>query len=780
MDLEREKRVVRLFEEALEWPPAAREPRLRDGLAGEPDVLAAVLAMLKADGASAMLPTVPPEPASLDDLDRAMPERIGNYRIVEEIGRGGMGLVYRGARDDGLFDQQVAIKVIRRNIFSATTHEQFATERRILARLHHPHIAHLLDGGVSEDGSPYIIMELIKGVPITDHAAAQGLDLAARLALFRDACDALEYAHRELVVHADVKPSNVVVAEGFGVKLLDFGIARLVGEDGGRAGSAHTPGYSSPARLSGERSTPIDDVFALGVLLDKLIAGIAGVDADLRAVAAKAAQGDAGTRYGAVSELIADLDRWQWHEPVSAKPPDRRRELLLLWRRNKLLIAGGVALAIIALAMTGLFLRAASARDSAEQRFAETRSLSNFLVSGVVPDLETMPGTGPMRQRIADRARTALEKLSKVPGAPIDLQIETANAYARVGEILAAEDLRDVMDPATGDAVLARAERSLRALLAEMPERADLRLSLAQTLYSRALFAGEAKIDQARTFKVLDEIEALLEPVLAKEPGNLRARLLGVQARLLRADSHSTEAQYVQTIALCKTALADLGTMAGHTLREQADIALAREQANTLIGDATWYGGDEAGALQWYQAGKAALDDPALSSDVRILKRRAYTAFTVASSLFGLGRKAEGLAMSEAGLAEVERLRRFDESASARRMENIVREEYSYELQNSGRIAEAYRQNDLAIAGYRENARMQPNNYQVLRALPVALRPSGELYRDTGNPTKACERFREAEAIWTRLARENRVSAFDLGNDVKLIKARLAKCAGHA
>ncbi len=778
MDLEREKRVIRLFEEALDWPPAAREPRLREVLAAEPDVLASVLAMLKADDASAMLPTMPPEPAELDDIDRAMPERIGNYRIVEEIGRGGMGLVYRAARDDGLFDQQVAIKMIRRNIFSATTHEQFATERRILARLHHPHIAQLLDGGVSEDGSPYIIMELIKGVPITDHAAAQGLGLKDRFALFRDACEALEYAHRELVVHADVKPSNVVVAEGFGVKLLDFGIARLVGEDGGKAGSAHTPGYSSPARLSGERSTPTDDVFALGVLLDTLIVGVAGADDDLRAVAAKAAQEDAGERYGAVSELIADLDRWQRHEPVSARPPDRRRGLLLLWRRNKLLIAGGVALSIVALAMTGLFLRAAAARDSAEQRFAETRSLSNFLVSDVVTDLETMPGTGPMRQRIADRARIALEKLSLVPGAPIDLQIETANAYARVGAILAAEDLRDVMDPATGDAVLARAEQSLRVLLAKMPDRSDLRLSLAQTLYARALFAGEAKIDQARTFKVLDEIQALLGSVLKNEPGNFRARLLSVHARLLRADSHSTEAQYAQTIAHSKAALADLGGLVPQTVREQADIALAREQANTLIGDATWYGGDQAGSLPWYQAGKTALDDPALGSDVRILKRRAYTTFTVASSLFGLGRKAEGVAMSESGLAEVERLRRFDDSASARRMENIVREEYSYELQNTGRIAEAYRQNDLAVAGYRENARLQPNNYQALRALPVALRPSGELYRDTGNPVRACERFREADAIWTRLARENRVSAFDLGNDVKLIKVRLAKCGG--
>ena len=784
MDLTRERRLLRLFEESLDWPPEAREARLRDVLAGEPDVLAQVLAMLRADQSSALIPTLPPEPALPPD-DRPQPERIGNYRVVEEIGRGGMGLVYRAKRDDGLFDQEVAIKVIRRNILSATTHEQFATERRILARLHHPHIAHLLDGGVSEDGAPYIIMELIKGVPITDYAATHGLDLAARLGLFRDACAALEYAHRELVVHADVKPSNVVVAEGFGVKLLDFGIARLVGEDGGTAGSAHTPGYSSPARRSGERSTPTDDVFALGVLLDKLIDGVAGVDSDLRAVAAKAAQDNASLRYGAVSELVADLDRWQQHAPVSARPPDRWRGALLLWRRNRLLIASGAALMIAALAMTGLFLRAASARDSAEQRFAETRSLSNFLVSDVVTDLETMPGTGPMRQRIAERASAALEKLAQVPGAPIDLQIETANAYARVGEILAAEDLRDVMDPATGDAVLARAEQALRDLHRRFPGRDDLRLSLARTLYARALFAGEAQIDQPQAFAALAEVDRLTAPLIARDPAHFAARMIRARAEMLRADSHSIETDYPQAKAALRRAAAMTDGLADgladgltpQTPRQRADLALVREQTATLMGDAVWYGGDQAGALPHYIAGRAALADQALAKDVRIAKRRAYTTFTVASSLFALGRPDEAVAMSEAGLAEIARLRQFDDSVGARRMENILREEYSYELQSLGRIAEAYRQNDLAIAGYRANAAMQPGNYQVLRALPVALRPSGELYRDTGQPAAACARFREAAAIWARLARENRVSAFDKGNDVALIRARLARCS---
>ncbi len=560
------------------------------------------------------------------------------------------------------------------------------------------------------------------------------------------------------------------------MKLLDFGIARLVGEDGGRAASAHTPGYSSPSRLSGERSTPTDDVYALGVLLDQLVSGTAGVDDDLRAVAAMAAQPDAALRYGAVSELIADLDRWQRHEPVSARPPDRVHSLRLLWRRNRLGVAAAVLLAVTALAMTVMFLQASNARDAAEQRFAETRELSNFLVSDVVTDLETMPGTGPMRQRIADQARLALERLSQVPGAPIDLQIETANAYARVGEILAAEDLREVMDPATGDAVLARAEAALRDLHQQMPDRADLRLSLARTLYARAVFAGEAQIDQVSAFTILTEVDEVLAPVLAAEPDHFSARLICARAQMLRADSHSTEAQYTEALAALALADGFIEGLAPAGARQAADLALVREQIATLRGDAVWYGGDPAGSVAHYLAGREALADPALSHDVRVLKRRAYTTFTAASALFEVGRQAEAVAISEAGLADIELLRRFDDSASARRMENIVREEYSYELQNIGRIAEAYRQNDLAIAGYRENARLQPGNYQVLRALPVALRPSGILYLETGNLAKACERFAEAEAVWARLERQNRISDFDRQNDVAANRALLERC----
>ncbi len=517
-------------------------------------------------------------------------------------------------------------------------------------------------------------------------------------------------------------------------------------------------------------------MFALGVLLAQLIDGVAGVDADLLAVAAKAACKDAGARYGAVSDLSDDLARWQRHEPVTARPPARAHGLLLAWKRNRLAATGALLLALTALAMTFLYLRADNARDAAEARFAETRELSNFLVSDVVTNLETMPGTGPMRQRIADRARTALERLSLVPGAPIDLQIETANAYARVGEILAAEDLREVMDPATGDTVLARAEGSLRALLQQLPDRTDLRLSLARTLYARALFAGEARIDQRGAFARLDEVDQLLAPQLAADQQNFAARLIAVRALMLRADSHSTETQYGLAIAALERADSLLAGLEVQGPRQEADLALAHEQIATLMGDAVWYGGDPAGAVAHYLRGREALSADALRSDIRVLKRRAYTTFTAASALFEVGRVAEAMAIYDAGMADLALMRRFDDSVSARRMENIVREDFSHALHSTGRIAEAYVQNDLAIAGYRENARLQPGNYQVLRALPVALRPSGNLYLDTGSLVQACARFREADAIWRRIERENRISDFDRGNDVALVRAALERC----
>jgi serine/threonine-protein kinase len=203
---------------------------------------------------------------------------VGRYRLIERIGRGGMGTVWLAARADGQFERQVALKLVKRGMDTDEILDRFLRERQILARLEHPGIARLLDGGVSEDGRPYFVMEHVAGEPITEHCDRRRLSIEARLRLFVDACEAVQYAHRNLVVHRDLKPANVLVTEEGEVKLLDFGIAKLMSDEQGatRASSEAvlmTPEYASPEQVAGQPVTTASDVYQLGVLLYELLSG---------------------------------------------------------------------------------------------------------------------------------------------------------------------------------------------------------------------------------------------------------------------------------------------------------------------------------------------------------------------------------------------------------------------------------------------------------------------------------------------------------------------------
>ncbi|MGQ0702540.1 MAG: tetratricopeptide repeat protein [Gemmatimonadales bacterium] len=204
---------------------------------------------------------------------------VGRYRLIQEIGRGGMGTVWLAERADGQFEQRVALKLVKRGMDTDEILARFLRERQILARLEHPHIARLLDGGVSSDGRPYFAMEFVAGQPITSYCDEKRLAVKERLRLFASACHAVHYAHQSLVVHRDIKPSNVLVTEAGEVKLLDFGVAKLLGEDSeatttGAAGAGPmTPEYTSPEQLRGEPVTTASDVYQLGVLLYELLSG---------------------------------------------------------------------------------------------------------------------------------------------------------------------------------------------------------------------------------------------------------------------------------------------------------------------------------------------------------------------------------------------------------------------------------------------------------------------------------------------------------------------------
>jgi serine/threonine-protein kinase len=218
--------------------------------------------------------------AADDCLSRAG-QRVGQYELIEEIGRGGMGVVYLAERGDGEFRQRVAVKLIRRGLDTEDILRRFLNERQILSGLGHPNIARLLDGGTTPDGAPYFVMEYVEGLPLLRFCDERGLSVAERLRMFRLICSAVQYAHQNLVVHRDLKPSNVLVTDGGEPKLLDFGVAKLLkpqaspgaGMTETRGVRVMTPEYASPEQVRGERVTTATDVYSLGVILYELLTG---------------------------------------------------------------------------------------------------------------------------------------------------------------------------------------------------------------------------------------------------------------------------------------------------------------------------------------------------------------------------------------------------------------------------------------------------------------------------------------------------------------------------
>jgi eukaryotic-like serine/threonine-protein kinase len=300
------ERLAELFDRAADLEGSAREAVLAPLRAAEPEVAARLERLLhRSDrereraagrGPLTALDAGLPGARSAADAGPA-PSRLGAYRLVERIGSGGMGEVFRAERDDGQYRQTVAVKRLRAGWASAAHRARFRAERQILARLEHPNIARLLDGGVEgpagEGGVPYLVMEHVEGRNITAYCDQRSLDLEARLRLFQSVCRAVEHAHRNLVVHRDLKPSNILVTDDGVVKLLDFGIAKLLAPDDPSEAPATstlapllTPEYASPEQVRGEPITTATDVYALGLLLHELLAGRRAQSPDAGSLAA--------------------------------------------------------------------------------------------------------------------------------------------------------------------------------------------------------------------------------------------------------------------------------------------------------------------------------------------------------------------------------------------------------------------------------------------------------------------------------------------------------------
>jgi serine/threonine-protein kinase len=326
-----------LFEELVDLSAGERESRLTG--VSDAELAARVRHLLDADSAAGGFLETPAGALGIagglfDDRDETAPERIGPYRILRRLGRGGMGEVLLAERADGLFEQRVAIKLLRRGMATDDVLARFARERRILARLEHPHIARLLDGGATEDGRPYFVMELVEGEPINAYCRSRSATISERLRLLLDACDAVSAAHRSLVVHRDLKPSNVLVTAAGDVKLLDFGIAKVLGpDDTGEAAEKDvethtglrllTPAYAAPEQILGHPVTAATDVWALGALAYELLTGTLPQKRESRSPAALEAAAASDTIERPSQRVAGEpLERIPVAQPSEA---DRRR-----------------------------------------------------------------------------------------------------------------------------------------------------------------------------------------------------------------------------------------------------------------------------------------------------------------------------------------------------------------------------------------------------------------------------------------------------------------------
>lgn len=426
----------------------------------------------------------------------------GPYRLVRELGQGGMGSVYLAERSDGEIEQQVAIKLLRSSADAPAWLDRFLRERQILASLRHPGITQLLDAGRTADDQPYLVMEYVAGVPIDKYV--EDRPVRERLDLFLQVCDAVAYAHRNLIIHRDIKPSNILVNEAGVAKLLDFGIAKILDAPTDKTRTRErllTPEYASPEQVTGSAHSTSTDIYSLGAVLYKLLTGRsphviegaspdsmeaaicrteptraslvnADLPKDLDFILAMALRKEPDARYRSVEAFMDDVNAFLDHRPVHARGADP------VYRLRRTLRRYWVPVTAATLAIGGLTVGVISAsreRAIAEQRFAQIRQVASRFID-LNNQLSAIPGNTRLRQSVITSSLDYLKVLESGAATDPDLAAEVITAYTRVAEVQSVA-LGSVADQKKAEQTLQNAARLSDAALRLWPHHLNLQVS---------------------------------------------------------------------------------------------------------------------------------------------------------------------------------------------------------------------------------------------------------------------------------------------------------------
>lgn len=612
MNAERWQRVQHVFHEASALAQDARQAFVENSAGGDAAFVSQVMTMLDEDvRGDSLLDRGLADVATrlLDDpLVATVPAGdFGPYQLVRPIGQGGMAIVYLAERTD--LGSNAAVKLLHHAWLSPTRRDRFASEQRTLAQLNHPGIAHLYDAGALSDGTPWIAMEYVDGLPLTAYARQHALPLDARLQLFREICEAVQHAHGHLIVHRDLKPSNILVKADGRVKLVDFGIAKQLVQDGDADAATRTglqmltPAYAAPEQVRGEPTGVRTDVYALGVVLYELLAGrlpfdvtghtpgevesmILTSEAPRPSVAANPATGGAGAsraawadldvlcltamhrdptrRYRSVDALLRDVDHYLKQEPLDARPDSAGYRLGKFYRRHRAPLLAGSAAAALILALSALYaVRIRDARDAAVTEAGRAQRIQRFTIGLFEGGNESSEPADSLRAvTLVERGVVDAATLASEPVVQAELYQTLGSIFQRLGRLDRADSLLQ----------LALAAR--RAIAADHPD------------VARSLVAlGLLRADQTR----LPEAEQLVREGLAL-------------SRKVRPDGHrdiavattalgrvlENRAAYADAITVMKEALAL------HTAIDprSPDVAAAATQ----LGNDYFYAGDYANA----------------------------------------------------------------------------------------------------------------------------------------------------------------------------------------
>jgi serine/threonine protein kinase len=599
-------------------------------------------------------------------------KQFGRYKIIKEIGRGGMGAVFLAERCDGEFNQKVALKIVRQTIVDAETEKRFRREREILASLNHPNIAQLHDGGVSEEGEAFLAMEVVEGENLLEFAAKKNLSVEEKLNLFLKICAAVSYAHQNLTIHRDLKPSNILVTDAGEPKLLDFGLAKILDEnlsDQNQTATifrAFTPAYASPEQILGNTVTTVSDVYSLGVVFYELLAGdkpfhfegksleeiirtVTNAEppapsviqnskteiqnpklrGDIDNIALKALQREPERRYKSVEEFAGDIQKHLDGLPILARSATFSYRASKFFRRNK--ISAAAAAIVILSVITGLAFtlrqanETAKERDRAEKRFNDVRKLSNSLLFEITPKIENLNGSTEAREILVKRALEYLDSLAHESQNDVQLQSELASAYEKVGDLQGNPSKPNLSD-FTGAIASYEKANQIRQNLPKSVENSKL---LAKN-FLRLSAAHYTQNDVKGSIEDSDESLKIYKNLLANTD-SFELKIDYIEARIDNAQIYSDNNQYKTAIPLFQKTLESIA----EADNQAKEIQRLTVKADTFFANAlSWEGRQteaEAEIMKTSEIAEKLLADYPNDSGIR---QQIWRTFFISSSIY--------------------------------------------------------------------------------------------------------------------------------------------------